>query len=530
MPSLAVLQCVHCVVEHICKAPFATEATGTSHQLRSSHGGFEMKEHVRALQRTVFEFLVRCFNKGSELHGDELNSAVDVWVSWVTMGGTVRDNNADHHRRGNRIGAFTRQKSDRRELEPAERQWAEHNYVFFTVLPLRWVGAMARVARENPDMAVKIVEKVVFSLLDNLTIEYVDELSKLLQDERNTDPRRARLVQPHSRAYGAVPEIMEIVDMPLHRFIEMHCQHLSKSSKPTPSREDEYQSERRFRELMRSLRMILRDEDHESVTVGLRKLLHIDPESEQDSSGAQLTKWTIPKSDRGEWGFVCDENGIVTGADSNKLPIGGRIVNVEIGDRQPEPFKSIRDLRELLSEAGEARFEIQDVSSSLRMPLDADAIPWLSNGNWAPVFSAAHDTFEPPATDFAEQNDWCGIGHLLYSLNRIASEHPGRLMLTSVLMASVRICFGGLGVLIVGAASVLLLRSIWLGKSSHHDGHGLAVPRFSFEFSFLFKSAFSSPVLSLGFNIAWVAAFGRFFKEIEVSDTLSVLQLLGICA
>ena len=37
-------------------------------------------------------------------HAEELSLAVDVWIAWTTMGGTLVANNADHHRRGSRMG------------------------------------------------------------------------------------------------------------------------------------------------------------------------------------------------------------------------------------------------------------------------------------------------------------------------------------------------------------------------------------------------------------------------------------------
>jgi hypothetical protein len=540
MPPKPLVQCVLCVVEHVCKAPFAAEAHSSGstggHPRRCLPGVGEMQEHVRALQRPVFEFLVHSFRTCSELQCDQLAAAVDVWIAWVSMGGKVRDNNADHHRRGNRIGAFTRQKSDRRELEPDERQWAAQNYAFYMVLPLRWVGATAKVARVNPDAAAKIVEKVVIALLDNLTIEYIDEISKLLQDEKSTDPRRSLVVQAQSRLYARVPEAMEIVDTPTSTFVEMHIG--KGDGMPSSAREDEYQSERRFRELMRSLKQIFRDEDHESVRNRLRRLLHINPDSEQESS-VQFTTYHITKTARGDWGFTCDESGTVISADDQRLPVGGRIARYTFGDRQAQSFTSRADLRTFLHDLDEVRFEIQEKSVLVRRQLD-DGVPWLSNVAWAPV--VPHEFGRSDSYGLADQFDCCGIAQLARQLNRHVCERPGAMFAVSVVLGLARACFGGTGVLATILVGVLIPRLPVPDQISqrvqlpHSAGLTMsAVPRFCFDFSFFFKSAFScpglgtSPFISLVFNALWVTIFGCAFKRIVVSDTMSSAYLLASC-
>ena len=530
MPPRALLQCVLCVVEHVCKSPFI-EITGQAAAVGPPRI-CEMKEQVRALQRPLFDFLVNCFSKFSELHSEELGAAVDVWIAWVTMGGKMRDNNADHHRRGHRIGAFTRQKADPRALEPVEKQWVAHNYVFFTVLPLHWVGATARVARDIPDIAAKVVEKVLFSLLDNLTIECVDELSTLLCDERSTDPRRSLLVQPQARAFAGAMELMEVTDMPIATFVDLHCGK-GRATSTGASREEEYQTERRFRELMRSLRVIFRDEDLEAVTGRLRRLLHIDPESQQEI-GVQLTNYMITKTTRNDWGFSCDEGGVIISSDDQQLPVGGRIIRVTVGDRQALPFKSRSELREFLRDASEARFEVQEVSASTYVPCD-DGAAWLSNATWASVLPHDHNLSEPPGgSDLAGHSDWCGVKGAIISLNQHASKHPGSLMAAAVSVALGRTVFGATGVISMLVLMMLLFRSAWLSSLFSRSGdptdcpHG-ALPRFCFDFSFLFKSAFSTPVVSLLFNMAWVSIFGCLFNWIVASGMLSAVQLLTSC-
>ena len=110
-------------------------------------------------------------------------------------------------------------KVDRRDLEDSEKQWVAQNYVFFKVLPLWWVGAAARLARMNPEMAAKVVQRVVLSLLDNKTIEFVDEVSQLLGDEwenmlmqmpRSQAEFMARAIKDHiADALSTLPRLVE---------------------------------------------------------------------------------------------------------------------------------------------------------------------------------------------------------------------------------------------------------------------------------------------------------------------------------
>ena len=539
MPPQQLLQCVLCVVNHVCKSPFQTEAaSGAGGALsRSLQGVGEMKEHVMALRRPVFEFLLHCFRHSSEQHAEELSLAVDVWIAWTTMGGTLVANNADHHRRGSRMGIMRFRSRDKRELEPSEQQWVAQNYVFLAVLPLWWVGAAAKLARMNPELGAKVVEKVVLSLLDNKSVEFVDELSQLLRDERTKDPKRMLVVQPPSQAYASAAETMEVTDQPVAKFVETY---VDKSG----AHREEHQSERRFRELMRSLRQTYQDEDHEAVTVRLRALLHIDPDAEQESD-MQLTQWPLRKTPQG-WGFSCDESGVITSADGDRLPLSSQIVRVTgmaANDRPSIPFQSRSDLREFLSQYDEALFEVREARTLLAARCD-QGVSWLSEGApWASVvpYSTVGSDHEP-YSDLGDEFDRCGLGLAMRKLNAYSRQNPGCLFAGSVLLAATRAALGGQGVLALIVAGVLVPKCFALpapitqwfpSQGDESAGGDAAVPvvaRFKFDFSFMFKSEYSSPLASLAFNVVWVGIFGSFFAWVVTSETLDVVSLLGFCA
>ena len=540
MPPQQLLQSVLTVALHVSNQPFQPESS--SHSIgvaaRSLPGVGEMKEHVRALQRPLFEFLLHCFKNGSEQNGEELLAAVDVWVAWATMGGTMNANNADHHRRGSRMGLARFTTVDRRDLEASEMQWVAQNYVFFTILPLWWVGAAAKLARMNPEMAAKVVERVVLSLLDNKAIEFIEEVSQLLGDERSQDPKRRLVVQPRSQQYIGAPELMELTDMPVKTFIDSYV----KKPGSKGAHHDDHQSDRRFRELMRSLRQIFRDEDHESITVRLRGLLHIDPDSEQESE-AVLTQCTLYKS-QGEWGFSCHENGVVYHSDADKLPLGSRIIRVSSITGESIRFTTRDELRAFLSECEQALFEVQE--SSPFTSSGSDAEPWLRDAPWASVvpYNSLESVPEPGYSDLADEFDPCGLSQVLRKLNRFSRQHPGLLFASSVLLAATRAVLGGECVLAVIVAGLIAPRCFsltgqaaeWVPlldgevESEVSDEASGAVARFKFDFSFLFKSrAHSSPMVSLVFNFAWVGIFAHMFAWLVESDTLSPMGMVLCC-
>ena len=553
MPPQQLLQSILSVALHISKQPFQAEqqtATGGSGSIslttRSLQGVGEMKEHVRALQRPIFEFLLHCFKNSSEQNGEELLAAVDVWIAWATMGGTMNANNADHHRRGSRMGLARFTIVDRRDLEASEMQWVAQNYVFFTVLPLWWVGAAAKLARTNPEMAAKVVERVVLSLLDNKAIEFVDEVSQLLGDERSQDPKRKLVVQPRSQQYSGAPEIMEITDMPVKTFVELHV--AKKSGGPGGVHHEEHQSERRFRELMRSLRQIFRDEDHESVTVRLRELLHIDPDSEQESE-VLLTQRTLMKV-RGEWGFSCDESGVITAADDDKLPLGSRICRVSSASGDPPAIlftnrTDLSDYLEYFSDQSQVHIEVQESSSPFMMA-GAEAAPWLNDAPYASVIPySSMDSAPEPYSDLHDDFDPCGMGAAVRNLNRFSRQNPGSLFIMSVLLAVTRAFLGGEGVLAVLVAGFIVPRyfslpvqiaqcvPFWSSEDDEEaalaEEASAAVARFRFDFSFMFTSRHSSPLTSFIFNVAWVGIFGYGFAWLVDSGTFSPIGMVALC-
>jgi hypothetical protein len=550
MPPQQLLQSVHCVAVHVSNQPFQPESSSSSISVptRSLQGVGEMKEHVRTLQRPLFEFLLHCFKNSSEQTGEELLAAVDVWIAWATMGGSMNANNADHHRRGSRMGLARFTTVDRRDLEANEMQWVAQNYVFYTVLPLWWVGAAAKLARMNPEMAAKVVERVVLSLLDNKAIEFIDEVSQLLGDERSQDPKRKLVVQPRSQQYNGAPELMELTDMPVKTFIDTH---VTKKPASKGAHHDEHHSERRFRELMRSLRQIFRDEDHESVTVRLRGLLHIDPDSEQESE-VVLAQRTLTKT-RGEWGFSCHDNGVVYAADADKLPLGSRIIRVSsaTGDPPSILFTNRSDLRAFLDECDQAHFEVQESSPFMMAGSGKDAEPWLRDAPWASVvpYSTVDAAPEPGYSDLADEFDPCGLSQTMRKLNRFSRQHPGSLFISSVLLAVTRALLGGEGVLAVIVAGFVVPRCFsspiqiaqWVpfsNASAEADDDlsdpalsSAAVARFKFDFSFMFTSrGHSSPVISLAFNLTWVGIFAYFFASLVESDNLTPISMVVLCA
>ena len=531
MPPQQLLQSILTVALHVSNQPFQQESSSSSSgaAARSLQGVGEMKEHVRALQRPLFEFLLHCFKNASEQNGEELLAAVDVWVAWATMGGAMNANNADHHRRGSRMGLARFTRVDRRDLEASEIQWVAQNYVFFKVLPLWWVGAAAKLARRNPEMAAKVVEPVVLALLGNKAVELVDEVSQLLADDRSQNPKRKLVVQPRSQ-YTDFRELMELTDIEVKTFIDSY---VVKKSGSVGAHHDDHQSDRRFRELMRNLRQNFQDEDHEFITVRLRALLHIDPDSEQESQ-AVLAQRTLTKF-RGEWGFSCHENGVVYAADAEKLPLGSRIIRVSSASGELIQFTTRDNLRAFLDECEQAHFEVQE-SSPFTMS-SSDAEPWLRDAPWAAVvpYNRLESAPVPGDSDLAVDFDPGGLSQLLRKLNRFSRQHPGFLFISSVVLAATRAIFGGECVLAVIVAGFVAPRYFslpaqaaeWFEVSNQASA---AVARFKFDFSFMFKSrAHSSPMVSLVFNLAWVGIFAYMFAWLVESDTLSPTGMVCCC-